>query len=82
MKKISFIIIISTSIILPQNILKVFNNKDKEDFKADSIAMSENDSLKIVRNVKDSSMVFLEKNNLNLKITTEEKSDTILIKNN
>ena len=81
MKKISFIFIISISIILPQNILKVFNNKDKDDSKIDSIIIPEIDSAKVVRNLKDSSIVFIEENNLNQNIITEEKSDTILIKN-
>ena len=39
MKNYLFIITISTSIVLSQNILKVFNNKDKEDIKVDSTEM-------------------------------------------
>ena len=81
MKKILLIIIISITIILPQNILKVLSNKDKDDSKIDSIIIPEIDSIKVVKNSKDSSIVFIEENNLNQNIITEEKSDTLLIKN-
>lgn len=81
MKKILFIVIISISIILPQNILKVFNNNDKEDVKVDSIRIVEANSIDIVKDVIDSSMVILEENSLNPNTISEEKSDTILIKN-
>ena len=58
MKKILFILTISTSIVLSQNILKVFNNKDKEDFKVDSTAN--------VIELADSSTVIIENDSLKL----------------
>ena len=80
MKNYLSIIIISSSIIFSQNILKVFN-KDKEDTKVDSIRIVEVDSIEIVKDISDSSRVILEENSLNLNTASEEKSDTVLIKN-
>ena len=58
MKKILFILTISTSIVLSQNILKVFNNKDEEDIKVDSAAN--------VIELADSSTVIIENDSLKL----------------
>ena len=65
MKKIFFIMTISTSIVLSQNILKVFNNKDKEDFKVDSTAN--------VIELADSSTVIIENDILEVDLVVEDE---------
>tara|TARA_B100000941_G_scaffold274572_1_gene235814 strand:- start:668 stop:2563 length:1896 start_codon:yes stop_codon:yes gene_type:complete len=81
MKKNLLITTFIISIILPQNILKVFENNDKEDMKIDSMRTAKVDSAEIFKDAIDSSMVIPEENSSNLNIISEEKSDTVLIKN-
>ena len=73
MKKILFIMTISTSIVLSQNILKVFNNKDKENLKVDS---TDN-----VIELADSSTAIIENDSLKLDTIEQQKSDSILVEN-